>query len=412
MNIIEPINILNFFAAGINYKKADAATRGQFAINDGLYDAILQLAPSFHIDSFFILSTCNRTEIYGFADHPDQLINLLCTQTAGAAETFKGMAYVKRGTGAIEHLFNVGAGLDSQILGDYEIIGQLKKAVKFSKDRGLINCFLERLFNCVLQSSKLIKNETALSGGTVSVSFAAVQYIKDYPNISADRNILVIGAGKIGRNTCKNLIACLGTTNITLINRSEEKAAELAAELNLNYAPINELADYIASSAIILVATNSCAPVVLRSDVENKGSKLIVDLSVPNNVEIAVRALPGVTVIDVDTLSKLKDVTLQKRELETPKAREIIAQHQACFMEWYYMRKNAPVLKAIKSKLNEIYNRCQCAYIDDVVSYPLMHTEGQIQRALNRAAYKMRIQNQQGCHYIEAINEFMGTVAS
>ena len=412
MNIIEPINILNFFAAGINYKKADAATRGQFAINDGLYEAILQLAPSFHINSLFILSTCNRTEIYGFADHPDQLINLLCTQTVGATKTFKSLAYIKKGTAAIEHLFNVGAGLDSQILGDYEIIGQLKKAVKFSKDRGFINCFLERLFNCVLQSSKMIKNETALSGGTVSVSFAAVQYIKGYPDLGADKSILVIGAGKIGRNTCKNLVGYLGTTNITLINRSEEKAAGLAAELNLNYAPIDQLATYIASSAIILVATNSCSPVVLRSQVENKGGKLIVDLSVPNNVETAVRALPGITVVDVDMLSKLKDCTLEKRGLETPKAKKIIAQHQACFMEWYYMRKNAPVLKAIKSKLNEIYNRCQCAHIDDGASFILMPIEDKIQRALNKAAYKMRIQNQQGCHYIEAINEFMGAVAS
>jgi glutamyl-tRNA reductase len=405
MNTNRPVNISNFFVAGINYKKTDAVTRGQFAINDEQYENILQLARSFMVDSLFILSTCNRTEIYGFAEGPGQLVNLLCTQTIGNEKTFISLAYIKKGTDAVEHLFNVGAGLDSQILGDYEITGQLKKAVKFSKDRAFTNCFLERLFNCVLQSSKMIKNETALSGGTVSVSFAAVQYIKENITITADKKILLIGTGKIGRNTCKNLVDYLGTANITLVNRSQEKAIELATELNLNSAPIDELAAYIAKSDIILVATNASAPVVLKSHVENKGDKLIIDLSVPNNVETSVKGLPGVTVIDVDILSKLKDATLKKREAEAPQAKEIIARHQDGFMDWYYMRKNAPVLQAIKSKLNEIYNRHHYT-LEGAVIYPLI-TEIQIQRVVNGAAYKMRIQNQQGCHYIEAINEFM-----
>ncbi|MDB5016832.1 MAG: hemA 3 [Mucilaginibacter sp.] len=178
MHTNQSINISNLFIAGINYKKTDAATRGLFAINSDQYGNILKLAPSCNIDSLFILSTCNRTEIYGFAERPAQLINLLCTQTKGDSQTFTSLAYIKQGNNAIEHLFNVGAGLDSQLLGDYEIIGQLKQAVKFSKEQNFINCFLERLFNNVLQASKTIKNETQLSGGTVSVSFAAIQYIK------------------------------------------------------------------------------------------------------------------------------------------------------------------------------------------------------------------------------------------
>src|SRR6185437_15463637 len=206
INTNKPVDISNFVVAGINYKKMDAATRGQFSVNSDEYESILALAPSFKSDALFVLSTCNRTEIYGFAGEPSVLIDLLCTQTKGDKQAFANLAYIKKGNEAVEHLFNVGAGLDSQILGDYEIIGQLKQSVKFAKDRGYINCFLERLVNCVLQSSKTIKNETALSGGTVSVAFSAMQYIKEHTTVSGDTKILLIGAGKIGRSTCKNLV--------------------------------------------------------------------------------------------------------------------------------------------------------------------------------------------------------------
>jgi glutamyl-tRNA reductase len=202
-----PDHSSNFFIAGINYKKTDACTRGQFSINAGQYANILRQAAAQNIDSLFILSTCNRTEIYGFADNAVQLVDLLCSQTVGDRDTFNQLAYIKKGNTAIEHLFNVAAGLDSQILGDYEIIGQLKQAVKFSKENGFMNAFTERLFNNVLQSAKAIKNNTALSDGTVSVSFTAIQYIKEH--IAANllsKKVLVVGTGKIGRNTCKNLV--------------------------------------------------------------------------------------------------------------------------------------------------------------------------------------------------------------
>src|SRR4028119_751563 len=238
-------SISRFFLAGINYKKTEAAIRGQFAINSDQYTNILNIAPSLSLSEFFILSTCNRTEIYGFADNASQLINIVCSQTIGTKETFEQICYVKQGCNAIQHLFEVGAGLESQILGDYEIIGQIKLAVKFARERGFVNAFLERLVNSVIQSTKVVKNQTALSGGTVSVSFAAVQYLKKNVSKIGSKNILLLGVGKIGRNTCRNLVDYLNTKKITLINRSEEKAMELATELGLHYAPISELPSYI-----------------------------------------------------------------------------------------------------------------------------------------------------------------------
>jgi glutamyl-tRNA reductase len=271
-------NISTFFIIGMNYKKTDASIRGQFAINNIQYANILTLAPSFGLSEFFILSTCNRTEIYGFADSASQLIDILCTQTIGGRDTFAELCYIKQGSDAIQHMFEVGAGLESQILGDYEIIGQLKLAVKFAKENGFIGAFTERLVNSVLQSTKAVKNKTALSGGTVSVSFAAVQFIKKHVADIANKNILLLGIGKIGRNTCKNVVDYLNTRKITLINRTEEKAIELAGELGLQHTSMDNLSAYIKSSDIILVATNSNDPIILKADLENNGDKIIIDL--------------------------------------------------------------------------------------------------------------------------------------
>ncbi|MHA4807974.1 glutamyl-tRNA reductase [Flavitalea flava] len=402
-------DISGFFIAGINYKKTDAAIRGQFAISTEQYEKLLTLAPSYHLNELFIVSTCNRTEIYGWAEHASQLIDLLCTQTTGNAETFTELAYIKNGPAAIEHLFQVAAGLDSQILGDYEIVGQLKQAVNFARERNFIGPFTERLANCVLQSSKSIKNQTALSGGTVSVSFAAIQFIKEKIKDITGKKILLIGTGKIGRNTCRNLVDYLNTREITLINRSEEKAISLADEMGISYAPLDQLATHAAAADIILVATNAEQPTLLHKHLENKGVKLIIDLSIPCNVEKSAGELSNITLVNVDELSKLKDETLQKREREVPKARGIIDSHTIEFMEWHEMRKHVPVLKAAKTKLKELHS---CPLYSRLSGEPFpskSNSDEHIQRVINGMATKMRQHNQGGCQYIEAINEYIAT---
>ncbi|HEX7847718.1 MAG TPA: glutamyl-tRNA reductase [Chitinophagaceae bacterium] len=402
-----PNDISKFFIAGINYKKTDAAVRGQFAISNDQYISILQQAPAFGITEFFIVSTCNRTEIYGFAEQADQLTTLLCHYTEGSLETFRRLSYIKQGKAAIEHLFQVGSGLDSQILGDYEIVGQIKQAAKLAKKYDRIGAFTERLVNCMLQSSKSIKNQTELSGGTVSVSFAAVQYIKESVKAIRNKKIVLVGTGKIGRNTCKNMVDYLGTKNITLINRTEEKATALANELGLHSAPLETLEEEIADAAVILVATNADEPAITCSQLNPASPVLIIDLSIPHNVEPAVAKLEHVTLINVDELSKLKDETLAKRQAEVPKAKAIIAEQMVDFMDWHKMRKHVPVLKAVKSKLKEIHT--SPLFIPLYETQPGADADEKIQRVINGMATKMKAQNQQGCQYIEAINEFIAT---
>ena len=164
-----------------------------------------------------------------------------------AMKTFKELAYIKQGPDAVEHLYNVAAGLDSQILGDYEIVGQLKGAVKFAKENGFIGTLLERMINGVLQASKAIKSCTQLSSGTVSVSFAAIQFLKAHvPNIQ-NKKILLLGTGKIGASTCKNIVDYIGNCKITLLNRTEGKAESLAKSLGVQVASYDNLYDEIAA---------------------------------------------------------------------------------------------------------------------------------------------------------------------
>ncbi|HUZ61413.1 MAG TPA: glutamyl-tRNA reductase [Hanamia sp.] len=404
--------IEDFFAVGISYKNTDAATRGQFAISFKQYEAILELAPSYGVEEMFVLSTCNRTEIYGFAKNPSYLLELLHNQSSGDFELLSKMVYVKNGIDSISHLYHVACGLDSQILGDYEIVSQLKQAVNFSRDHKFMGSFLERLVSSVFQSSKKIKTYTALSSGSVSVSFSAAKYIKENTNFSSQNKILVLGAGKIGRNTCKNLLGYFDAENITVINRSIEKAINLADELNINYASGELLPSQIDLSDIIIVATNSIEPVILKSHLANKSNKIIIDLSLPCNVEEGVNDLPNIKVIHVDQISKLKDESLIKRAAEIPKAKKIIAGQIKEFMQWHKMRRQVPILKSIKAKLEEI-NQFPF-FTSDIKEndFQFISMESRIQDVINSMATKMLGSKCKGCHYIEAINKFIMVDAS
>jgi glutamyl-tRNA reductase len=399
----------HFFVAGINYKKTDVSIRGKFAINTSQYESLLANVPADKLKELFILSTCNRTEIYGIASQSEDLISFLCSETSGDITTFKELAYIKKGKEAIEHLFEVAAGLDSQILGDYEIIGQLKQAVKFAKERNFIGTFSERLINSVLQSSKCVKSNTELSSGTVSVSFAAVQFLRNQAKDISNKNILLIGTGKIGRNTCKYLVGHFDANNIKVMNRTDETAVELAKLMNIKYASYEDLHNEINAADIILVSTNAETPVILKKDIKAGRKKILIDLSIPNNIDPLVAELSNITLINVDELSKQKDETLQRREAEVPQAKTIIEAHISDFIDWHEMRRHVTVLKAVKKKLMEIHSD---DLFNDSYPFPLdsISTTANpraIQKVIDTMAVKLRNNNTKGCQYIEAINDYI-----
>ena len=405
------MDINHFFVAGINYKKTDATIRSQYAVCQTVYTSLLCKAAALGLQEVFVISTCNRTEMYGVTDEVNKLITLLCSETKGNENTFRKLAYTKKGYDAVEHLWQVAAGLDSQILGDYEIVGQIKKAAKFAKECGFIGTFTERIINSALQVSKAIRHETQISGGTVSVSFAAIQYLKiSVPQI-ADKKILLIGTGKIGGNTCRNIIDYVGNTNITLINRTREKATELANELNIRSASFDDLNKELRAADVVIVSANAAEPIITKEQFTATENKILIDLSIPNNIDASVKELPNIQLVNVDDLSRINDETLQKRLAEVPKAKAILSKHLNELKEWYTNRRHVPFLKAAKQKLMDMHG-CNiiraCKNKDAEAGNALQPLNPQaVQKVINQMAVKMRCVNQPGCNYIEAINDFI-----
>ncbi|SHG77207.1 glutamyl-tRNA reductase [Winogradskyella jejuensis] len=346
----------HFYAIGLSYKKADAEVRGHFSLSDAAKEAILTQAKASSVESLLLVSTCNRTEIYGFAERPCQLIELLCENTKGTVEEFRQVAYIHKNSEAISHMFRVGSGLDSQILGDFEIIGQLKAGARKSKALGLLNSYIERLLNAVIQASKRIKTETELSSGATSVSFAAVQYIMNNVENISDKNILLFGTGKIGRNTCENLVKHTKNPHITLINRTKDKAEAIAGKFNLIVRDYEDLQSEINRSDIVVVATGAQDPTVYKSLITREKPLLILDLSIPKNVNEDVKELDNITLVHMDDLAKITDDTLEKRKAYIPAAENIIAEVTADFNAWLDTLKFVPTIQAIKHKLTDIKN--------------------------------------------------------
>lgn len=345
-----------FYVVGLSYKKADADIRGKFSLDPAAKSRLLLQAAAEGISGIIATSTCNRTELYGFAEHPYQLIKLLCENSRGSVDEFQRVAYVFKNAEAVNHIFRVGTGLDSQILGDFEIISQLKNGFTESRKLGLTNAFMERLTNAVIQASKRIKNETGISSGATSVSFASVQYMLRNVDDIGNKNILLFGTGKIGRNTCENLVKHTKNGHITLINRTKDKAEKLAGKLNLIVKDYAELHLELQKADILVVATGAQNPTIDKAVLNLKKPLLILDLSIPKNVADNVTELPQVTLIHMDHLSQITDDTLENRKKHIPAAEAIIDEVRAEFTAWTHARKFAPTINALKEKLNEIKN--------------------------------------------------------
>lgn len=399
----------SFYAVGLSYKKADAEVRGKFSLDEDSKEALLIQAKAEGIQAVLITSTCNRTEIYGFADHPYQLIKLLCDNTNGTVEEFEKVAYVHKNKEAVSFLFQVGTGLDSQILGDFEIISQLKAAFKRSKKHQLTNPFIERLINSVIQASKKIKNETEISSGATSVSFASVQYILNNVENVGEKKILLFGTGKIGRNTCENLIKHTKNPHITLINRTKDKAEKIAGKFNLDVKDYADLQAEIRKSDILIVATGAQNPTVSKELIYSDKKLLILDLSIPKNVADDVSELENIELIHLDFLSKVTDETLEKRKAFIPQAEAIIEEIKHGFNIWQETRKFAPTISALKMKLKNIkdaeldYQRKKITNFDEYQAEII--TSRVIQKITTHFANHLRNANGSTNESLELINK-------
>lgn len=352
----------NFAVLSISYEKADAETRSKFAFFDEQVKDFVENIHKNELGDAFVVSTCNRTEIYTTTPNYLLVAEEFCKTTGVSLMDFVQFVNVHKKEEALTHLFRVAAGLESQILGDFEIIGQIKNAYnRFKKEKKNSNPYLERAINSAIQISKKIKNETGISNGAASVSYAAVHYILNSQTQLSDKNILLLGVGEIGQNTVENLVKHIHQPKIKIANRTEETAAKIGEKYNIPHIDFENFQDELKNTDILIVATGASKPVVTNSQIPEGREMLVIDLSIPNNVEKIIGDREHIKLVDVDMLSQHINETMEQRKKEIPKAEGIIKDMAKEFAEWEKKRKMAPNIHHFKAVLknmerNEMHN--------------------------------------------------------
>jgi glutamyl-tRNA reductase len=404
-------SLSRFFVAGINYRHATVTERSLFSITQNAYGDILKAAQKKGIRSLFALSTCNRTELYGYCHSENILPDLLFQHTKGTADIFREAGFTRQGHEALKHLFHVAAGLDSHIIGDYEVLGQLKSAIALSRKQGMIGPVMDRTINFALQASKSVKSNTQLSTGTVSVSYAAIEWLKKIENIES-KKILLYGTGKFGTTLAKNLKHYLHTSSVTIINRTDETARLLADSLSLLWKPFSHLTMETKKTDIIIVCTNATEYTLLPQFLTGEKSQWILDLSVPENVAPGIKNILGTRVTGIDEVSQVLQATVTKRKGEIPKALSIIEQYQHEFYEWLKLQRHVPLINDIKGKLYALGETYFCSITGGRPDSGPDILNSRVNKTVGSLAMNLRYKTEKGCHYINAINEFLqpGTV--
>ncbi len=346
----------NIQVIGVSYTKTAVNVRELFSISSENQVALLKDAKSLSLEGVVILSTCNRTEIYAQTQNTDLVKQLFVKYSKGSLALLEEEGYYFNGEKAVKHLYNVGVGLDSQILGDYQIIGQLKSAYRLSEKYQMVNTLLNRIFSHVFQASKKIKNQTELSNGVASVAHAAVQYIKNSITNLETTNFLLYGTGEIGKITCDNLVRHLTKKHtLTLINRTKDKAELLAKKYQVSYKTIDNLSEEIEKADVIIVATDAGKPTVTKEHFAKRTQrKLILDLSVPRNVAEEIADMEGIQLINVDILSGLNNETLEARKESIPLAESIVKENYKELQDWLETQHLSPIFKSVKKGLERL----------------------------------------------------------
>ena len=347
----------NFAVLSVSYEKANAEIRSKFAFFD---DHIKDFVASLHeanLGDAFVVSTCNRTEIYTTTPNYLLVAELYCKAVGVSLAEFMQFVSILKREEALTHLFRVASGLESQILGDFEIIGQIKNAYhRFKKEKSSANPFLERAINSAIQISKKIKNETTISTGAASVSYAAVHYILNNQTQLSDKNILLLGVGEIGQNTVENLVKHVYKPHIKIANRTSEVAEKIAEKYKIPHIAFEDFEEELHQTDILIVATGAQTPIINKSHFPNGKKTLVIDLSIPNNVDKNIMENENVSLVNVDNLSSQIQETMVLRKKEIPKAEEIIKSMTKEFMEWEKKRKLAPNIHQFKASLQKIEN--------------------------------------------------------
>jgi glutamyl-tRNA reductase len=352
---------------GLNHKTAPIALLERLAIQEAdLPKGLHHLNASDHVVEAVVLSTCNRIEIYAtvtkFHGGVLDLRNFLVEFCYVAPEDFTDHLYTYHDEGAIGHLFRVAAGIDSMIIGESEILGQVRRAYQISQEEGMTGRLLGTAFRRALRVGKRARTETGIGRNPVSISSAAVELARRAfePDTLAGRKIAIVGAGKMGRLAARAL-AHAGAGEVVILNRTAEKAEELAQTFGAEPRSFEELPDVLAEADIVISSTTAPGTIIDRDLVTRARGRsratrslFVVDIAVPRDVEPAVGELPGVVLRGIEDLRDVVEANLGSRLEEISKVEEIIEEEVFGFVEWERAGEAAPTSSALVGRADQI----------------------------------------------------------
>jgi glutamyl-tRNA reductase len=349
---------------GVSHKTAPLELRERLALTEGRAVGILgELVTSGEVAEAAAISTCNRTEIYMFAADPvnaeSQALTVLAREADIRPTELVSHLYSFRGASAASHLFRVTAGLDSMIVGEAEIQGQVKRAYELALVEDATGPVLNRLFRGALAAGKRARSETALSEGALSVPQVAVELAQRTLGRLEERSVLVVGAGETAELTARAL-AARGVDAVFIANRHYDRAIGIAQRFGGRAVRFEELPTLLAAADIVVSSTSSPHHVIERDALSevmaerNGRSLLLIDLAVPRDISPACRELPGVSVNDMDDLQSLVERNTTSRMGEVARADGILRAEVARFEEWLTAQEVTPTVSALREMADEI----------------------------------------------------------
>jgi glutamyl-tRNA reductase len=353
---------MNLSAISINHHSAPVELREALQLSEEEIAELVSKIKGSLFSEGLILSTCNRTEIYGFP--LSQKITLAEIQKALIEhKSVPGISNENFQTfhsfSAAEHLFRVAAGIDSLLIGDNQIFKQVKDSFQLAEDLSFTGVLSKRIFDAAIRTGKRAINETLISEGAVTVSYAAVQLIeKIFSNLSK-KSALVIGAGETGEIAAKHLYD-RGIGRLSITNRTIARAEKLASSLNAKIIPFDNFKDHIYDYDIIISATSAQDLILTKNDIEaamkrrNYASMVLMDIAVPRDIDPASRVIDYVFYHDIDSLNIIVEQNLAKRRDEIPKVEKIIKEELEALSSWYHSLEAGPTIKSLRDYFESI----------------------------------------------------------
>ncbi len=352
------------FVAGLSHKNAPVELRERLAVEeDKLRELLRDVTAAGTVEEALILSTCNRVEVYGVAPAPGEARALafrhLCQHRGVSPALVEPLLYTHLEEDAIRHAFRVASSLDSMMLGEPQILGQVKEAFALAQACATIGPSLHPLFTQAFAVAKRVRNETEIARHAVSVAFAAVELAKKIFAGLARKAVLLVGAGKMGELAARHLVE-QGAFPVYVVNRTWARAQELARALSGTALPWDELETALAGVDIVITSTGAAEPVITRAVVQRvtNGRRarplFFIDIAVPRDVEAGVDSLGGVYRYDIDDLKQVVDANIRERHREAHRAEALVERETGKFIARLRDVEVIPTIVSLRERLEEI----------------------------------------------------------